>query len=107
MSVHGPAVALAEHDDRVVLHRRVPELRPQQRRVQRQRAEQPVREVEQMHALVDQLAAAGARRVGAPLALVARPAAVAVARRACAARRRGGPSAPRPPRGRCPDGSDG
>ena len=32
-----------------------------------------------MHALVDQLAAAGARRVGAPLAVVARPAAVAVA----------------------------
>ena len=37
------------------------------------------REVEQVHALVDQLAAAGARRVGAPLAVVAEAAAVPVA----------------------------
>ena len=37
---------------------RLPELRPQQCRVERQRTGEPVREVEQVHALVDELAAA-------------------------------------------------
>ena len=54
---------LAERERGVVLDRRVPEVRAQQRRVQRQRAEQPVKEVEQVHALVDELAAARALRL--------------------------------------------
>ena len=58
-------VAVAEDQRRVVLDRRVPELRAQQRRVQRQRPGEPVGEVEQMHALVDQLAAARALRAAA------------------------------------------
>ena len=72
-------LALAKQQRRVVLHRRVPEVGAQNRAVQRQRARDPVAEVEQMHALVDQLAAARACRIGAPLALIAGPAAMAVA----------------------------
>ena len=47
--------------------------------MQRQRPEQPVAEVEQVHPLVEQLAAARHLGHGAPLAVVAGPAAVAVA----------------------------
>src|SRR5205823_1250739 len=50
------------------------------RRMQRQRADQPVRQVEQMHTLVNQLAASRTRRLGAPLAVVAEPSPVPVAR---------------------------
>ena len=71
---------VAEQQRGVVLDRRVPELRAQKRRVQRQRPGEPVDEVEQVHALVDQLATARPRRVGAPLAVVAEAPAVAVAR---------------------------
>ena len=45
-----------------------------------ERPEEPARQVDQVDALVQQLAAARDRRVGAPLAVVADPAAVAVAR---------------------------
>ena len=48
--------------------------------MQRQRTRQPVRQVEQMHALIDQLAAARARRIGPPLAVIADPSAVPVPR---------------------------
>ena len=41
----------------VVLHRYVPEVGAKQRRMQRQGPGEPVGEIEQMHALVDQLAA--------------------------------------------------
>src|SRR5271170_5554488 len=49
------------------------------RGVQRQRTGDPVAEVEQMHALVDQLPAARAGRHGAPLAVIAEAPAMAVA----------------------------
>ena len=45
----------------------------------REIAEEPAGEIDQMHALVDQFAAAGEFRIGAPFPLVAGPAAVAVA----------------------------
>ena len=51
-------VGVAQDQRGVVLDRRVPEVRAQQRRVQRQRPGQPVGEVEQVHPLVDQLTAA-------------------------------------------------
>ena len=47
--------------------------------MQRKGANQPVAEVEQVHALIEQLAAARDRRVGPPLAIVAGAAAVPVA----------------------------
>ena len=47
--------------------------------MQRQGTEQPVEEVEHVHALVDHLTTAGDRRVGAPFLLVADPPAVTVA----------------------------
>src|SRR5437870_2519282 len=48
--------------------------------MERQRPREPVDEIEQVHPLVDQLATTRALGLGAPLAVVARPAAVAVAR---------------------------
>ena len=42
-------------------------------------AEEPAREINEMHALVDEFAAAGKRRIGAPLAVVADAPPVAVA----------------------------
>ena len=47
--------------------------------MQRQRTGEPVAEVEQVHALVDQLTPAGAFGLGAPLPVVAEPPAVPVA----------------------------
>ena len=47
----------AERQHGVVIDRHVPVTRAHKRALQRQRAEQPVTEVEQVHALVDQLAA--------------------------------------------------
>jgi hypothetical protein len=47
--------------------------------MQRQRAGQPVDEIEQVHPLIDQLAAAGTLRIGAPFAIVSGPPAVTVA----------------------------
>src|SRR5437763_945789 len=60
-----------QHDDGVVLNLRVPELGAQQRRMKRQRAEQPEEDVEQMHTLVDQLAAPGELRAHPPFVFVA------------------------------------
>ena len=48
--------------------------------MQRERPGDPVREVEEVHALIDQLAAARPGGLGSPLAVVSDPAAVAVAR---------------------------
>ena len=45
-------------------------------------AQEPARQIDQMNALIDQLAAAGDRRVGPPLLVVADAPAVAVAGRA-------------------------
>ena len=75
----GAGLALAEDHDGVVLDVHRPERGAEQRAVKRQRPEQRVAQVEQVHPLVDELAAAGPRAVGPPLALVADPAAVPVA----------------------------
>ena len=70
---------MAEDDHRVVLHLDRPELSAQEGGVEGERAEDRVAQVEEMHSLVDQLAAPGDRPVGAPLLLVADAPTVAVA----------------------------
>ena len=69
----------AEIEKGVVVHRHVPKARARVPLDAGEVAEEPAREINEMHALVDEFAAAGKRRIGAPLAVVADAPPVAVA----------------------------
>src|SRR5205823_5014813 len=68
-----------EQREAIIFDRHIPEERADVAADLSEIAGEPARQVDQMHALVEHLAAAGDRWVGAPLALVAQPPAVAVA----------------------------
>ena len=76
---HLPGAAAQRHEA-VVVGRHVPEQRRHRRIVDGEVAEKPARQVDQVRALVDQLAAARNGRLAAPFLLVADAPAVAIAR---------------------------
>ena len=61
----------SQQQEAVVLHRHVPEKRVREAFDARELAEEPARQVDQMHPLVEQFATARAQRLRAPFALVA------------------------------------
>ena len=68
-----------EQHEAVVVDRHVPEVGMREAVDFDEFAEKPARQIDEMNALIDQFAAAGALRLSAPLAVIAQAAAVAVA----------------------------
>ena len=73
------AAGAAQREKAVVVDGYVPEIGRRRTEGELELAQEPAREVDEMRALVDQLAAAGKLGSAAPFALVARPSAMAVA----------------------------
>src|SRR5579863_8039716 len=72
------AFACTEEQRSVVVNLRIPKLGSQECRVEWQRSGEPVRQIDQMHSLVDQFATPGPARLSTPFSVIAQSSSVAI-----------------------------
>src|SRR5262249_21744909 len=73
------ALRAAQRQETIVVDRNIPKIGRRSRKGERQLAEKPSRQIDEVRSLIDKLAAAGTLRLPAPLLVITPPSAMAVA----------------------------